>query len=342
MKVLLSGYYGFGNIGDEAVLQAIVEGLRARDPGVEITVLSASPEQTARLYNVNALNRCSFLKIFLGLLKCDVFVSGGGSLFQNKTSNRSFLYYIGLVWLAKALRKKAVIFAQGFGPLNGRINQYLAGSILNRVDLITLRDGDSLKKVKALGITKPAVKLSADPSFCLTFPALKNTRPVLGIALRELPEKDDYRALAGIIDWLVETYKCSPLFLCFYPLKDRNAALSLAKEMEGKLEIIDKISTPREMLSAMSKLDLLIGMRLHSLIFATMCNVPMLGLSYDPKVKAFMKGIGQPCVRVDQGLDFEKLRGTLEKIMEDREKIKASLRARKNELCERAAVSFEL
>jgi len=166
---------------------------------------------------VHSIKRCNFSKIITELFQTDVFISGGGTLFQNATSNHSFLYYIGLVWLAKILRKKVMIFAQGFGPLSGRINRFLARSILNKADLITLRDKDSLNSLKGLGVTKPAIKLTADPTFCLRFASLKNTRPLFGIVLKQLPRKEDYQILAKAIDWVVQTYKYSPIFLLFHP-----------------------------------------------------------------------------------------------------------------------------
>ena len=320
----------------------MVEGLRERDPGIQISVLSANPSLTKKLYAVHSIHRYDFSKIIGELLRTDVFISGGGTLFQNTTSNRSFLYYIGLVWLAKILRKKVMIFAQGFGPLSGKTNRFLARFILNRVDLITLRDKYSLSSIKALGVTKPAVKLTADPAFCLKFASLKNTRPLLGIVLRELPRKEDYQILAKAIDWVVQTYKYSPIFLLFHPSKDKDTAVALSDLMREELEIIDEDSDPKKMLAAISQLDLLIGMRLHSLIFAAMCNVPMLGLSYDPKVEAFIKEIGQPSLRVGANLDLNRFKNLLERISTNKKSIKNSLEIKGKELREKAKQNFTL
>jgi polysaccharide pyruvyl transferase CsaB len=325
MKVLLSGYYGYGNIGDEAVLESIIKGLRERDPEIKITVLSP--------------RRYKLFSIFFQLLQTDVFISGGGTLFQNATSNHSFLYYIGLVWLAKLLRKKVMVFAQGFGPLNGRINRR---SILNKVDLITLRDKVSMDRIKELGVNRPPIKLTADPTFYLSFVSVKNERPMVGIVIRELPRKEDYQKLAKTLDWLVQTYKYAPLLLLFHPKRDRKAALTLADLMVDRPKIMDQDADPGVMLTTISQLDLLIGMRLHSLMFATMCNVPMLGLSYDPKVEAFMQEIDQPYIKTAEGLNPEALKATLEYIVVRREKIESALEEKRKELFERAALNFEL
>ena len=108
MKVLLSGYYGFGNVGDESVLQAIIQGLRDGNPDIKITVLSATPKITKELNGVNAIHRNNWLKIITRMLKTNVFISGGGTLFQNVTSTRSLYYYLSLILLAKIFFKKVM------------------------------------------------------------------------------------------------------------------------------------------------------------------------------------------------------------------------------------------
>src|SRR3989339_978082 len=143
MKIALSGYYGFGNIGDEALLTII----KQKIAGAEFTVLDRS------------------FKIISQIFRSDLLISGGGTLFQDKTSSRSFYYYIGVVALAKLMGKKVMILAQGFGPLNKTLNRHLARLVLNRVDIITLRDKQSLETIKKLGVTIPRIELTADPVF---------------------------------------------------------------------------------------------------------------------------------------------------------------------------------
>ena len=82
MRVLISGYYGFHNIGDEAILKSIITALRQEKPDIEITVLSNDVEHTKNTYNVDAINRWNIAKIYLELLKSDGLISGGGSLLQ--------------------------------------------------------------------------------------------------------------------------------------------------------------------------------------------------------------------------------------------------------------------
>ena len=81
-KILISGYYGFSNAGDEAMLTAIIEALRAERKDVEITVMSGKPEVTAKKHGVRSIHRFSPLQILKAMLHTDLLLSGGGSLLQ--------------------------------------------------------------------------------------------------------------------------------------------------------------------------------------------------------------------------------------------------------------------
>ncbi|NQT29741.1 MAG: polysaccharide pyruvyl transferase CsaB [Candidatus Saganbacteria bacterium] len=353
MKILLSGYYGFGNVGDEAVLRAIIQGL----PTAQITVLSASPQLTKELNKVDSIFRYAWFKILIELIKSNLFLSGGGTLFQNSTSNKSFLYYIGLVLLAKILRKKVVILGQGFGPLKGKFYQGLAKAVLNRVDLITLRDQQSYTELKKLGVNKPPMHVVADPTGILNIPSKeegkallnlegirKGERPLLAIAVRSLIHDSDntvFESLGKAIDWLVSEHNYLPVFLLFKCPEDMDAASKVIGIMKEDANIIFRICQPDEMLAIISQVDLLIGMRLHSLIFAAMTQTPMLGLAYDPKVEAFMQSIEEPYLKINENLNLEGLKTALENILQNKGKIKANLAEKKLKLRNMAALNFK-
>jgi polysaccharide pyruvyl transferase CsaB len=357
MKVLLSGYYGFGNVGDDAVLEAIIRGLREYEPKIKITALSATPRLTRELEGVDSIDRSGWLMIFVKMLRTNVFISGGGTLFQNVTSNRSFLYYIGLVILAKLMFKKVVVFAQGFGPLRGGFYRFLAKTVLNRVNLITLRDRDSYEKIRKLGVRRPKIFLTGDPSAILKIPrtregrrilsleAIRSKNAMLGVAVRSVPRKDEeqlYQSLAEAIDWLSRSYSFTPVFVLFQCPEDMGETSRVINYMQGKSNVIYRMCRPKEMLSLISQFDLLIGMRLHSLIFAAMSSVPMLGISYDPKVEAFMKSIDEPCLKVGEDVNLHNLKMSLQKILTHKAGIKAGLDVKARKLHDQAALNFRL
>jgi polysaccharide pyruvyl transferase CsaB len=354
MRVLISGYYGFGNTGDEAVLQSIVQGIRERDPEAKIIVLSSSPKITAEFFKVHSIYRYSLWSTIRQMRKADVFVSGGGTLLQNVTSNRSFFYYAGLILLARLLRKKVMIFAQGFGPLKGIFANALARYVLNRVDLITLRDEESFEKIKKLGVKNPNISVTADPTLILDVPLLKegekllslegvrkSGRPLLGIAIRNPNnESDDFtRHLVDAINWLTKEYNYVPVLILFQSPQDMHQTSKIIHGIKESAHLIFRICKPGEMLSLFSQFDLLIGMRLHSLIFALINDLPMLGISYDPKVKAFMKMIGQPQVEINE---LGKLKELLGKVIYSKENIRESLKEQKVLLRQKAEKNFEL
>ncbi|MBU0501898.1 MAG: polysaccharide pyruvyl transferase family protein, partial [Candidatus Margulisbacteria bacterium] len=240
MRVVISGYYGLDNIGDEAVLEAIVKGLRKHNPKIKITVLSATPATTEGALNLKAISRFAFLEIIRELKKADTFISGGGTLLQNSTSTKSFWYYLGLVWLAKFLKKKVMIFAQGFGPLTGQFNLALAKKVLNRVDVITLRDPESFDKVKKLGIDQPRVELTADPTFIFEPIAPPNYKPLVGISIRDFKGKTDqfYQDFAAFIDWLAQEFNFEPVFLLFQPQHDQAIIENITLHLKTKYEVL--------------------------------------------------------------------------------------------------------
>jgi N-acetylglucosaminyldiphosphoundecaprenol N-acetyl-beta-D-mannosaminyltransferase len=334
MKVLLSGYYGFGNIGDEAVLEAIKAGIKTHYPNAQIDILPK--------------DRNAWPQIFSKISGTDLLISGGGTLFQNATRNRSLLYYLAVVWLAKLMRKQVMILAQGFGPLNGIIYQRLTRYVLNKVDGITVRDEASKAAMQRIGIKLPEIKVTADPCFTLEVPGKEigakilqlegvgTDRPLLGIALRANPANQH---LVPVIEQLVKQYNYYPVFLPFKCPEDIEAAQTLQKELKVPSALIFRVCSVQEMLSLVGNMDLLLGMRLHSLIFAAMNTVPMVGLSYDPKVEAFMQMVGQPYVKIDELAELKK---KLKGVVENKEKIKAELKETNIKLKGKATLSYSM
>jgi len=356
MKVVISGYYGFGNVGDEAVLAAIIAGLRRRAPDIGITVLSATPQLTAELDGVRAVPRYNLFSLWREIGQADVLISGGGTLFQDVTGRRSFFYYLGLIVLAKMRGKKIMVFAQGFGPLRKKFNRWLAGLVLDRVELITVRDEDSLHQLKALGIKTPPVHLTGDPTGSLG-PADKAEgrkllglegipldKPLLGVAVRSLtsqPELDDElcRHLAAGLDRLVVQSGLRPVFLLFQCPEDMRETAKVMALMKERAEVVFKICRPEEMCALFTQFELVVALRLHALIFAALSNVPLLGLAYDPKVKAFMTSLGQPCIALKAA---NKIGHLLAGIAQHRQEISQELAGKREALRALAELNFTL
>ncbi|SHJ28134.1 polysaccharide pyruvyl transferase CsaB [Desulfofundulus thermosubterraneus] len=161
--VAISGYYGFDNLGDEAVLYSLLEALREAYPTVRPVVLSHAPERTSVLYGVEAVNRWRVGEVYRALTRADLLLSGGGSLLQDVTGLKSLVYYLGVVWLARRLGKPVVFYAQGIGPVKSKTGRLLMRLVANDVQLITVRDENSARDLAEMGVTRPPVEVTADP-----------------------------------------------------------------------------------------------------------------------------------------------------------------------------------
>jgi len=185
-KILISGYYGFDNFGDDAILHAMVYELKKHLTNPRITVISNNPAKIKRIYDVDSIHRFNSKEIIKKMKSCNVFISGGGSLLQDVTSCRSFIYYLSLIFLAKYFGKKTIIFAQGIGPISTIIARFLTKLVLSKVDLITVRDKESQTFLKKLGVNSI---LATDPAWSLEISTeeklLKVDKINIGVQLRE-------------------------------------------------------------------------------------------------------------------------------------------------------------
>ncbi|KUG04980.1 polysaccharide pyruvyl transferase [hydrocarbon metagenome] len=302
MKIALSGYYGFDNAGDEALLAAICHTIKNIEPRADFVVFSGSPEKTAHLHSLRAVNRMNPWIIFRELLNCDLLISGGGSLLQDVTGPRSLPYYISIVALAKLLRKPVIFYAQGIGPINRPFSQYLMHAIANKVDYITLRDEDSMFLLQHLGVDRPPIKVTADPVFALEPSVLDfeemasllqeygiKQHKLVGVSVRYWKALEGHQVeLARVLDTLVNN-DYQVIFIPMDYAHDLTESQRVADLMEKDAIIIDRCLSSLEHIALISNFDLLVGMRLHSLIFAANRGIPFAGISYDPKIDAFLK-----------------------------------------------------
>ncbi|NLT94588.1 MAG: polysaccharide pyruvyl transferase CsaB [Clostridia bacterium] len=305
-KIVLSGYYGFNNAGDEAVLYAIINSLKKQDEKIEITVLSNNPEQTAKQYNVKAVNRWKIGEIFNAVKNSNLLISGGGSLLQDVTSKNGILYYLGVIFIAKLLRKPVLIYSQGIGPVNSKRNRLLTAFVLNRVNCITVRDSGSKKDLEEMGVKKEII-VAADPVLGISSDEIKiekgrellervnvniNEGKIMGISIRSWKtSQDNFIALAKACDSLA-LQGWQVVFIPMHFPEDIQASREVAKHMKEKYFLLKENYTPAEALTIYKNVDMVMGMRLHSLIMAAVAEKPFVAVSYDPKVNRFMELLG--------------------------------------------------
>lgn len=306
-RIVISGYYGFGNIGDEAVLGGICATLRKLGVDAEITVLSADPARTMREHpGTKAVGRMSLGGVVAAMRGADLVISGGGSLFQDVTSARSAYYYLMVLRLARMLRRKTMIYAQGIGPLKRASIRNAVAKAFNRTDLITVRDSDSNALLQEIGVTREVHTL-ADPSFVVE-PDLESAdriineaglagRSLIGVSLRDWPESGEWlaeaaRAIARVANELGAA-------VAFIPMQEAHDAA-----LAGDIRVLSHGGDHRVAKGLIARCQLVVGMRLHALIFAAGTGVPCVPVVYDPKVASFASTAGLPTgVRVGEPIN---------------------------------------
>jgi polysaccharide pyruvyl transferase CsaB len=303
--VIISGYYGLGNSGDEALLKSIVSDLKSINPDITITALSGNASLTNKLYGIKTVNRLNPFSIIREFRSAKLLISGGGTLIQDATSTKSLLYYLGIISLAKKMGLKVMLYANGMGPIRDK-NVERVNKVLNDVELITLRENVSLEEIKRCGITRPNVLVTADPAFNLTPSSdtraaqilsdysIDNDAKIIAVSVRECHGNgENFEAeMAQALDKIAQMGYL-PVFIPMQMKMDYDISLRIAGKMHEASRIIDCALSVSDMLSIIGKCSIVCGMRLHMLIFASVMNVPMAGIAYDPKIEGFMEYMNQ-------------------------------------------------
>lgn len=318
-RVVMSGYYGFSNAGDDAILQSIHEGILAASKDISVTVLSNDPQLTWNLCGLEAVPRFRFWKVLDALRHCDALLSGGGSLLQDRTSTRSLMYYLSIIRGAEIFGKPVMLYANGIGPVRKPENRRRVKRAVERAALVTLRDRSSANELREMGVKRPDLYVTADPVFNLP-PApeergeellrcakLPQGASFAAISVRNWPGTGDFpKQLAGLCDHLRRTYGMEILFLLMQPGHDRATTNQVRELMEEPSYLLDTACTPRELMAVLGRAKLCVAMRLHTLIFAARMAVPCIGLVYDPKVESYLQELDMPSAGHVEHFDLEQ------------------------------------
>jgi polysaccharide pyruvyl transferase CsaB len=337
--VIISGYYGFKNIGDDAMLMGIIDSLKKYKSDVRAIVLSKDPVETKKLYGVDSIKRTSLDSVFKAMKNAKLFIYGGGNIIQDNTSTRSLFYYLGSIWLAKLMGLKVMFYANGIGPLNKKINMKLTKQIMNRVDTITLREKLSLEELICLGVDKPRIVLTADPALTVEMePSIHTDKifseegielsgPYVGFSLRQWQGREKYEeVIAKTADYMIDKYGIKPVFIPMHNPGDLIVIESVVSKMKGKGYVIRKKYDVSQTMGIISKMEFLIGMRLHALIFAASLGIPIIGLVYEPKIEGFLQYVNQPSAGYVQHLEFDKLKELVDEFWHKRFEIAEQLK----------------
>ena len=307
--MLVSGYYGFGNLGDEALLEVIVQRLRAMLTSATIEVLSATPRRTAEAYAVEATPRWDWRAVRSAIARSDVVLSGGGGLLQNATSFRSLLYYAAILREGSRQGRKTMIFAQSIGPLDA-LGRFTVRRFCRSVPRATVRDERSRRLLSEL-LPRTAVERTADPVFLydpdvasvdLSAEGLgPESGPYAIVSIRKAAGvREGTKLLARAIDRLAKRHGVRAAFLPLGGAQDAAIATDIIRACESAPVLLPESPLPKAA-AMIAGARVVIGMRLHALVLAARYAVPFLAVPYDPKVSALCEDLAYPLAPLELG-----------------------------------------
>ncbi len=330
--ILLSGYFGFGNCGDELIYS--VEKETFAKLGFSVYALS---EKSTEHYE---FKRKNLLEILRAVRASDVVVSGGGGLIQDKTSINSLIYYVFILFIARLFHKKTACFAQGIGPLHTKAGMFLTGRVLNKADFISVRDDFSVQELKKCGV-KSKIYKTADIAFLLEeekemklpferFILFAPGKALKMPAIETLIEAGKY----------VEKKTGLPLVVApLYPARDGSLCSTLSQKLNAPLIVPP---SPLHYAYLVGKSDFVVGMRYHSVVLSALKGKAFTALVYDPKVKALADEFGVKVVEDYGDMDFGTFKEVFDFNFARSADIVENLNKKTAELKERALQNFVL
>lgn len=310
-KVVVSGYYGFDNFGDDAILFVLCQKLK--NIGAEISVLSANPEKTSKEFGVNSIKNFDIKKVVKKIIDSDMLISGGGSLLQDVTSFKSLLYYSFIIFTAILLKKDVIIFAQGIGPLNKKFSQILVRFLLKHARFVSVRDERSLSLMKQWSID---AKLVYDPVFSLKIPSVPKNF-ALGIQLRDFITMND-AFLDSLAENVLKYFPNRKIELFIFQKKlDEQVSKRFMEFLKSKNPNVDVeliyYTNKDKIFKRIAQLDYMIAMRFHAVIASLMAGIKTSAINYDIKVEKLAQEASIPLISMKSHRNDYKKIFTLQK-----------------------------
>lgn len=323
---VVSGYYGFHNNGDDALLMALTEEIKREKANARIVVLSNRPKETRQIYRVDSVNRINFPALISVMKKAKVLLSGGGSLLQDETSSKSLWYYLFIIKIAKKCRARVMQFANGFGPVKRKFNKKLTAETINKcVDVITLRDNASEKAMREIGVRKP-IEVTADPAMLLNGITKKEldmlfekesipTENYISVSVRGWKKNatDFEKEVATALKAFAEKHNLNVVFVPMQYPHDVEISKKVAELIGTRAFVPQKQVTIREAIGIIGNAKLNVAMRLHAMIYSVSEGIKTVALRYDPKIDGFMEYVGLDGVVNVEAVTADELTNTLEK-----------------------------
>lgn len=355
-NILISGYFGFDNSGDDAILKAIVNDFQQLNMDLQLTALSKNPAKTKMMYGISAVDRFSIREVISTLRHTDLLLSGGGSLLQDITSTRSIIYYLSVILLAKLCGVKVYVYANGVGPIDKPFNRLLTKWVLSKADYITLRDELSGEFIRQLKVKNSHTEVTADPVFSLESVDEEQTRTILqleeltlsdnciGMCVRPWSHAPEMKEkLAQVVDELTRQGYQILMIPLHYP-QDLHFSQELRQgcKRPEQVAVLEHSYKAEQLMGMLKQLTLVMAMRLHSLVYAANAGVPIVGLIYDPKVEGLLEELHiSDYVHVEDFRTEELLQKTKD-VLDNREQRREELQTHTEQMKARALRNVEI
>lgn len=299
-KIAICGYYGRGNLGDEAILSVIRKNLEKSTQNTQIYVLkNKNPVEISR-----------------ALCGAECFIFGGGSLLQNATSNASLFYYLAIIHMANLLCKRKIMLANGIGPIVGgrsarKLLEKMMASAINTFDFISVRDTNSQKTLEKF-LPNRKINIIPDPALLcekdeenmpkIAEKSLKNTEKTTknekkSASFVYIPcanglkkSRISAQTVAISLAKIGKAHGLPPVVAVLNAREDLEFASEVTRLLGGVKIVCPK--TPNELYKIFLGAEFVISQRYHGSLFAAVCGLPVLCVSSDPKMHAFCKDFG--------------------------------------------------
>jgi len=321
IDVLVLGYYGFGNLGDELLCTAVAALLV--NSGVQkehIAILSSSPKVTESITGIQSYDRWNFSTITSLMRRSKSLLLGGGGLFQDSTSVRSCAYYWWAVRMARICGTKVWAVGQSIGPLHTFLARFFAKDAFRNCTYSSIRDGHSADIMEQWHLPfarTPDLAMGSNIKcdFVRKNTLLINIRPGYPTLAKEV---------ACISDRLADKEKLKILGIAF-AAEDATEMENIQKLCSIKFEKIVIVRTIEDFKKVILHGEKGIGMRLHFIELLLLSGLPVCGAAYDPKVSSFCNDwriplVGQSSQVVFSKLDLEMLNSIAENISQEFQK----------------------
>ena len=343
--VVVSGYYGYNNSGDDALLHLIINDILKLRPNTKFTVLSKTPYQTTKTYKIKSVNRFNIFKVIHEIRHSKLLISGGGSLIQDATSTKSLLYYLAIIRIALMSGKKTMAYANGIGPVTVKQNKKKARKVLDKMDVITLRDEKSVLTLKNIGVNNKNIFVTADPAVKMERISQAETDSILEaegipknnyftVSVRNWKNTDVSEKIAAVCDYVSEHYGLTPLFISMQKGEDDVITEKCVSLLKNRGYILRGSYNFRQIMSIVAESKLVIGMRLHMLMYGANSAVPVIGLMYDPKIQAYLSYLNQNTNVNINNINVDEFKNIIDSLMLNQEKTRETLKVRIDELKE--------